>query len=33
MRENLAVFDFELEPEEMAAIERLDGGKSLFGWW
>ena len=33
MRENLAVFDFELEPEEMAAIEGLNGGKSLFGWW
>lgn len=33
MSENLAVFDFELKPDEMAAIERLDGGKSLFGWW
>ncbi len=33
MRENLAVLDFELEPEEMSAIEGLEVGRSLFGWW
>ncbi len=33
MKENLAVLDFELEPEEMSAIEGLEVGRSLFGWW
>lgn len=26
IRENIAVFDFELDAEDMAAIERLDAG-------
>lgn len=30
MRENFDVFDFELTPEEMAAVETLDKGESLF---
>ena len=30
MEENFNVFDFTLTAEEMAAIEALDGGKSLF---
>lgn len=30
MEENFNVFDFELTAEEMAKIERLDGGESLF---
>ena len=30
MRQNLEIFDFTLTPEEMAAIEALDEGKSLF---
>ncbi len=33
MKENLAVLDFELEPEEMSTIEGLEVGHSLFGWW
>lgn len=33
MKENLAVFDFDLAPEEMQAIEQLEAGQSLFGWW
>lgn len=33
MRENLAVFDFSLSAEDMAAIGALDGGRSLFGWY
>lgn len=33
MRENLAVFDFALSAEDMAAIGALDGGRSLFGWY
>ncbi len=33
MKENLAVLDFELSPEEMTAIENLEVGRSLFGWW
>lgn len=32
MKENLAVFDFTLTPKDMAAIARLDGGRSFFGW-
>lgn len=30
MAENLDVFDFSLTPQEMAMIEALDGGESLF---
>ena len=30
MEENFRVFDFELTAEEMAKIEQLDGGESLF---
>lgn len=30
MEENLNVFDFELSPEDMGAIARLDRGESLF---
>lgn len=30
MRENFAVFDFELSPEELTAIAALDKGESLF---
>ncbi len=30
MRQNLEIFDFALTPEEMAVIEALDEGKSLF---
>lgn len=33
MKENLEVLEFELEPDEMAAIEKLEIGRSLFGWW
>lgn len=33
MEENLAVLDFELEPEEMSALEGLEVGRSLFDWW
>ena len=30
MEENFQVFDFNLTTEEMAKIEALDGGESLF---
>ena len=30
MEENFNVFDFELTAEEMAKVEALDGGESLF---
>ena len=30
MRQNIDLFDFALSPEDMAAIEALDGGESLF---
>ncbi|MBQ9317876.1 MAG: aldo/keto reductase [Atopobiaceae bacterium] len=33
MAENLDVFDFELDADDMARIARLDGGRSLFGWY
>lgn len=33
MKENLAVLDFELEPEELSEIEKLEKGHSLFNWW
>lgn len=32
MKENLAV-EFDLDPDEMQAIEQLEVGRSLFGWW
>lgn len=33
MAQNLAVFDFTLTGDELARIQRLDTGRSLFGWW
>ena len=33
MKENLTIQDFELEPEDMTALEGLEAGRSLFGWW
>lgn len=33
MKENIEVLNFDLEPDEMQAIEELEIGKSLFGWW
>ncbi|MCM1055766.1 MAG: aldo/keto reductase [Bacteroides sp.] len=33
MKENFAVFDFNLETDEMRALEQLEIGESLFGWW
>ena len=33
MKENFSVLDFGLEPEEMSALETLEVGRSLFGWW
>ncbi len=33
MEENLNVFDFELDADDMARIAALDGGCSLFGWY
>lgn len=33
MKENLTVLEFDLDPEEMQAIGRLEEGRSLFGWW
>lgn len=33
MKENLAVFDFSLDDEDMTAIKKLDTGRSLFGWY
>lgn len=30
MQQNFDLFDFSLTAEEMAAIEKLDGGESLF---
>lgn len=33
MAENLDIFDFRLDDEEMGAIIGLDRGKSLFGWY
>ena len=33
MKQNLAVFDFEISREDMKKIEKLDGGKTLFGWY
>lgn len=33
MKENIAALDFDLEVEEMQAIEKMEIGRSLFGWW
>lgn len=33
MKENLAIFDFQLSREDMEQLKRLDGGQSLFGWY
>lgn len=33
MQENLESLQFDLDPEEMQALEALDEGRSLFGWW
>lgn len=33
MRENLDVFDFELEAEDVRTIEAMDRGESLFDWF
>ena len=33
MRENLGIFDFHLQDEDMQRIRALDRGKTLFGWY
>ena len=33
MADNLALFDFSLTSDDMAALEAFDEGKSLFHWW
>ena len=33
MEENLTIFDFELAADELNEIEKLEVGRSLFGWW
>lgn len=33
MIENLDVLDFDLEADEIREIEKLEVGRSLFGWW
>lgn len=33
MKENIAVLNFKLEPDEMSELEALEIGLSLFGWW
>lgn len=33
MKENLASSQFDLAPAEMQALEGLEEGRSLFGWW
>lgn len=33
MEENFKALDFDLDATEMREIERLEIGKSLFGWW
>lgn len=33
MKENLGIFDFHLQDEDMRRIRALDGGKTLFGWY
>lgn len=33
MQENLDTLEFDLDANEMQAIEQLEVGRSLFGWW
>jgi len=33
MKENISLFDFSLDETDMHRIAKLDGGKSLFGWY
>ena len=33
MKENISLFDFELNPQEMNMIAQLDEKRSLFGWY
>ena len=33
MIENISVFDFKLDSNDMSEIKTLDRGKSLFGWY
>lgn len=33
MKENIEVFDFDLDAEDMQSIRELEQGHSLFGWW
>ncbi len=33
MIENISVFDFKLDSDDMTEIKTLDRGKSLFGWY
>lgn len=33
MKENLASLQFDLDPAGMQALEGLEEGRSLFGWW
>ena len=32
LKENMALFDFELDDADMAAIRAMDTGKSCFSW-
>ncbi len=32
MKENLAIFDFDLDADDLTVLEALDTGKSAFGW-
>lgn len=33
MIENISIFDFKLDSNDMTEIKTLDRGKSLFGWY
>ena len=33
MGENLDMFDFTMSPEDLAVIQSMDTGKTLFGWY
>lgn len=33
MKENLNLFDFTLSPEDLAVVQAMDTGKTLFGWY